>query len=72
MRGSAAEYAIVERRGGEEMLHTGTYEEMDRPSRLVFTLQVPKFSDGRQPGRDRHRAAGSGQQARARSRRGEA
>jgi len=37
-------YAIVERRGEDEMLHTGSYEEMDRPRRLVFTLQVPKFS----------------------------
>jgi two-component system cell cycle response regulator DivK len=37
-------YAIVERRGGDEVLHTGTYEEMDRPRRLVFTLQVPKYS----------------------------
>ena len=37
-------FEIVERRGGEEVLHTGTYEEIERPRRLVFTLQVPKFS----------------------------
>ena len=38
-------YAILERRDGEDVLHTGTYEEIERPSRLVFTLQVPKYSD---------------------------
>ena len=37
-------FEIVERRGGEEVLHTGRYEEMARPLRLVFTLQVPKYS----------------------------
>lgn len=38
-------YEIVERRNGEDVLHTGTYEEIERPRRLVFTLQVPKYSD---------------------------
>jgi two-component system, cell cycle response regulator DivK len=38
-------YAIVERRDGEDILHTGTYEVVERPSRLVFTLQVPKYAD---------------------------
>jgi len=38
-------YEIVERREGEDVLHTGVYEEMDRPRRLAFTLSVPKFSD---------------------------
>ena len=38
-------YAIVERREGEDVQHIGTYEEIERPSRLVFTLQVPKYSD---------------------------
>jgi two-component system cell cycle response regulator DivK len=38
-------YEIVERRDGEDVLHTGVYEEMDRPRRLAFTLLVPKFSD---------------------------
>jgi two-component system cell cycle response regulator DivK len=37
-------YSIVERRDGEDVLHTGTYEEIERPNRLVFTLQVPKYS----------------------------
>ena len=38
-------FEIVERRNAEDVLHTGVYEEMDRPNRLVFTLQVPKYSD---------------------------
>jgi two-component system cell cycle response regulator DivK len=41
-------FEIVERRDGEDVLHTGLYEELDRQvdqaSRLVFTLQVPKYS----------------------------
>jgi len=37
-------YEIVERRDGEDVLHTGAYEEIERPSRLAFTLQVPKYS----------------------------
>lgn len=37
-------YEIVERRDGEDVLHTGTYEEIERPSRLVFSLQVPKYA----------------------------
>ena len=37
-------FEIVERRDGEDVLHTGRYEEMARPLRLVFTLQVPKYS----------------------------
>ena len=37
-------FDIVERRDGEDVLHTGAYEEIERPSRLVFTLQVPKYS----------------------------
>ncbi|MGZ8998313.1 MAG: SRPBCC family protein [Allosphingosinicella sp.] len=37
-------FEIVERRGEDEVLHTGSYEEIERPRRLVFTLQVPKFS----------------------------
>jgi two-component system cell cycle response regulator DivK len=38
-------YEIVERREGEEVLHTGTYEAMERPQRLAFTLAVPKYSE---------------------------
>ncbi|HYI41759.1 MAG TPA: SRPBCC domain-containing protein [Allosphingosinicella sp.] len=37
-------FEIVERRGGEEMLHTGVYEVLERPTRLVFTLQLPKYA----------------------------
>jgi two-component system cell cycle response regulator DivK len=37
-------FVIVERRGGEDVLHTGRYEEVARPRRLAFTLQVPKYS----------------------------
>jgi two-component system cell cycle response regulator DivK len=37
-------FDIVERRDGEDIAHTGTYREMDRPRRLAFTLQVPKYS----------------------------
>jgi two-component system cell cycle response regulator DivK len=40
-------FEIVERRQGEEVLHTGTYEEIERPRRLAFTLQVPKYSADR-------------------------
>jgi uncharacterized protein YndB with AHSA1/START domain len=37
-------YYMTERRGKEEVEHTGKYLEMDRPRRLVFTLSVPKYS----------------------------
>jgi two-component system cell cycle response regulator DivK len=37
-------FEIVERRGGEEVLHTGAYEVVERPARLVFTLQLPLYS----------------------------
>ena len=37
-------YEIVERRDGEEVLHCGSYEEVERPRRLAFTLQVPKYA----------------------------
>jgi two-component system cell cycle response regulator DivK len=37
-------YEIVERRAGEDVLHTGAYEEIERPRRLVFTLQVPNYA----------------------------
>lgn len=38
-------YSIVERRDGEDVEHTGEYLEIDRPRRLVFTLQVPLYSE---------------------------
>jgi uncharacterized protein YndB with AHSA1/START domain len=37
-------YAIVDRRDGEDILHEGTYLELDRGRRLQFTLRVPKYS----------------------------
>ena len=37
-------WEIVERRDGEEVLHTGVYEAIERPRRLAFTLQVPKYA----------------------------
>jgi two-component system cell cycle response regulator DivK len=38
-------WEVVDRRDGEDVLHAGTYEAVDRPERLVFTLKVPKYSD---------------------------
>jgi two-component system cell cycle response regulator DivK len=38
-------YAIVDLRRGEEVLHTGAYEAIERPQRLVFTLAVPLYSE---------------------------
>jgi uncharacterized protein YndB with AHSA1/START domain len=37
-------YAIVDRRDGEDVLHEGTYLELERPRRIVFTARVPKYS----------------------------
>lgn len=38
-------YSILERRDGEDVEHIGEYLEIDRPRRLVFTLQVPLYSE---------------------------
>lgn len=37
-------YEIVERRDGEAVAHVGEYLEIERPTRLVFTLSVPRYS----------------------------
>ena len=36
-------WEIVEARNGEEFVHTGTYEAVERPERLVFTLAVLNY-----------------------------
>jgi len=38
-------YLIVEQRDGIDVEHIGEYQEMDRPHRLVFTLNVPRYSE---------------------------
>ena len=37
-------FAIVDRRNGEDVLHEGTFIELERPQRIVFTLRVPRYS----------------------------
>jgi uncharacterized protein YndB with AHSA1/START domain len=37
-------FTIVDRRGGEDVVHTGTYVALERPRLIVFTLSVPKYS----------------------------
>jgi uncharacterized protein YndB with AHSA1/START domain len=37
------EFLIVDRRQGEDVAHKGTYLELDRPRRIVFTFSVEKY-----------------------------
>lgn len=37
-------YTIVDRREGVEVVHEGSYLELVRPRRIVFTLRVPAYS----------------------------
>ena len=37
-------FTFVDRREGEDVVHAGTYIAIDRPRRLVFTLNVPKYA----------------------------
>ena len=37
-------YTFIDRRAGEDILHTGEYQEIKRPHHLVFTFAVPKYS----------------------------
>jgi uncharacterized protein YndB with AHSA1/START domain len=37
-------YTFTERRGSEDVLHTGEYLELKRPRRIAFTFSVPKYS----------------------------
>ncbi|HUV32988.1 MAG TPA: SRPBCC family protein, partial [Devosiaceae bacterium] len=37
-------FDLVDHRDGEDISHSGTYLEIDRPNRLSFTLFAPKYS----------------------------
>ena len=39
-------FTIVDRRDGEEVVHTGRYLALERPRRIAFTLSVEKYSSG--------------------------
>jgi hypothetical protein len=40
-------FTIVDRRGGEDVVHTGTYVALQRPRLIVCTLVVEKYSSQR-------------------------
>jgi uncharacterized protein YndB with AHSA1/START domain len=37
-------YVLTDRRNGADVEHSGTFLELDRPRRLVFTMFVPGYS----------------------------
>lgn len=37
-------FSIIEHRDGKDVEHVGTYEQIDRPYRLIFTFSVPTYS----------------------------
>lgn len=39
-------FTIVDRRGGEDLVHTGNYLALERPRLIVFTFSVEKYSSG--------------------------
>jgi uncharacterized protein YndB with AHSA1/START domain len=38
-------YVLTDRRNSADVEHTGTYLELDRPRRIVFTMFVPGYSN---------------------------
>src|SRR5574341_1607565 len=40
-------FAIVDRRAGEDFVHAGTFEALERPRLIVFTFSVLKYSSER-------------------------
>lgn len=38
-------FTLVDRRDGEDVAHTGTYLELERPRRIVFSFSVEKYSN---------------------------
>ncbi len=38
-------FVITDRRAGDDVEHVGGYLDLDRPTRLVFTFSVPKYSN---------------------------
>lgn len=41
---TGGQFSIIEHRDGQDVEHVGTYEQMDRPYRLIFTFSVPIYS----------------------------